>query len=484
MFEKLAPVILIFPALVAAQSTRIVSVVTFGADPTGAADSTAATQKTIDAVARVGGGTVTFPPGNYKTSATLTRPANVLIQGAGPELSSITSTCNCAIIAATGTQANVVNNGGVRDITLNGTWGANHANIRSTGISESWTNRSIHQNVRIHGTYHGMYGQALWQVKWENVHVDGAGRQQSYIAFYLDQLPTTFPVGTSNAVEAVNCVAQGVLFAGFRLLNPNGSKFINDEAENGEFGWWIGTTSAGVYPIEFAHFANDLADTNSGYGWMVQQGLNSSPATYMQFVNIWASTSNGPGFYCDGCSSINISNGQFGNNGAGGVHLNNSKNVILANSELQANNTGAHPGVGDIWISGGNSNRVIGNHSNMANATSVSILESNGTNNNDFADNTANQGCKVTGAYSTVHNSRGCSSPNIEMKAGTSPWTSPPQNYDCLDVITKAGGLSALSTNGVSLQTSANAAFFIKAGKTFTATWTTTAPVFTCIPES
>lgn len=484
MKKLIALIVLILPALNALgqSSVRSVSVLTFGADPAGVSDSTNAIQKAIDAV-RNSGGAVEIPPGTYKITSTLVRPANVTISGAGPEITVISATCNCTIIASTGTRSNVLNNGGVRDITLKGTWGTDHGNTKSVGISESWTNRSIQQNVRIHGTYYGMYGLALWQVKWDNIQVDGAGTEQNYIGFYLDQLSRTFPVGTSNAVQAVDCVAQGVAYAGFRLLNPNGSKFVNDEAENGQYGWFIGSTAAGMYPIEFATFANDLADT-SGYGWFVQQGANDSPVTYMHFVNIWGSNNSNFGFYCDGCLALNISNGQFGNNARGGVELHQSVANILANTELRENNTGSHTGIGDIWISGGGYNRIIGNYSNMANRASASVLESEGTNNNDFSDNTLEQSATLTGANSTIHNSRGFAPANVVTTAGASPWAAKPLNFDCLYVVTAAGGLSALTTGGVSLQASAGTSFFIGAGRTFAATWAGAAPVFTCVPQN
>lgn len=483
MKKLIALLVLLVPALNAlGQGVRSVSVLTFGADPAGASDSTNAIQKAIDAVG-TSGGYVQIPPGTYKISSTLTRPANVTIAGAGPEITVINATCNCTIIDSTGTHSNVLNNGGVHDLTLNGTWGTNHANTKSIGISESWTNRSIEQNVRIHGTYYGMYGLALWQDVWDDIQVDGAGKQQNYIGFYLDQLSKAFPVGTSNAVQSINCVAQGVAFAGFRLLNPNGSKFVNDEAENGEYGWFIGNTAAGMYPIEFASFANDLADT-SGYGWVVQQGSNESPVTYMHFVNIWGSNNRNVGFLCDGCLSINLANGQFGSNVRGGVELRQSVSNILSNIELPQNNRGSQKGIGDILISGGGYNRIIGTYSNMASNASVSILESDGTNNNDFSDNTINQGATLVGANSTIHNSRGFVPANVVMTAGASPWTSKPMNFDCLYVVTTAGGLTALTTNGVSLQTSASTAFFLGAGKSFSATWANKAPALTCIPQN
>jgi hypothetical protein len=74
-----------------------VSVIDFGADPTGAADSTSAIQQAIDAVGAAGGGVVHLPPGNYRimpqasvnVDAAMAEAAlfinhdNVTLQGAG-----------------------------------------------------------------------------------------------------------------------------------------------------------------------------------------------------------------------------------------------------------------------------------------------------------------------------------------------------------------------------------------------------------------
>lgn len=69
---------------VAAKLQESVSVLDFGADPTGTTDSTAAIQATIDAVALVGGGIVYFPPGVYLHSAQINiKNSAVRLVGAG-----------------------------------------------------------------------------------------------------------------------------------------------------------------------------------------------------------------------------------------------------------------------------------------------------------------------------------------------------------------------------------------------------------------
>lgn len=61
------------------------SVVTYGADPTGAADSTAKIQAALDAVGLAGGGTLLFPKGLYTISSYLQikPPGNITIEATG-----------------------------------------------------------------------------------------------------------------------------------------------------------------------------------------------------------------------------------------------------------------------------------------------------------------------------------------------------------------------------------------------------------------
>jgi hypothetical protein len=62
------------------------SVLEFGADPSGALDSTSAIQATIDAVAQAGGGVVAIPFGSYRCDDLLSvTTSNLVIRGAGPE---------------------------------------------------------------------------------------------------------------------------------------------------------------------------------------------------------------------------------------------------------------------------------------------------------------------------------------------------------------------------------------------------------------
>jgi Pectate lyase superfamily protein len=448
----------------------------------------AAASLNANQVGRGGGtGRVYLPSGNYLTTATLNRPAGVYLVGDGPECTSITASGNYPIIATTGSSSNVLNRGGVQGICLNGTWGTNNANTASIGISESWTNRSIHRDVRFHGCYQGFYGLALWQVVWDNLHADGAGTQQNDFGFYLDQLPTTFPAGTSNAVKAIHCVAQNTGTAGFKLLNPNGSFFASCEAMNGVTGWDIGNhTASGFYPCEFVQFVNCTADTNSANGWQIQQGSNATSPTYIQLANCWGSTHGQYGFYLNGCKYINISNPQSGNNTQGAVLISQSQYCSVIGGEFQSNNQGNQAGIGDIWIAGGSYNVVMGNTSNMANSASPSVLESASTNNNLITKNNLFQGATIIGSASKVTDNQGYNPVGYSgpIAVGASPATitaaaSPETHYltqSATNTATvTAGGGKALGT----LSAGTTLVVQLDPGGTYQVTWTTTAPTYT-----
>lgn len=98
------------------------NVLTFGADPTGTADSTSAFQAAINSVTSPGG-SVDIPPGTYKITSQLTMAnKQVYLRGAGRWATQLnfTGTGDCVRIYSTTTLAAPVS-GGVLDLTIDGT---------------------------------------------------------------------------------------------------------------------------------------------------------------------------------------------------------------------------------------------------------------------------------------------------------------------------------------------------------------------------
>jgi len=73
----------------------VINIVDYGADPTGATDSTAAIQNAINAANAAGGGTVFIPNGTFNTNAWIYLKSNVTIEGTGSGSKVISSDNRC-----------------------------------------------------------------------------------------------------------------------------------------------------------------------------------------------------------------------------------------------------------------------------------------------------------------------------------------------------------------------------------------------------
>ena len=102
-----------------------INVTSYGADPTGASDSTSAFENAIAAAASAGGGVVYIPAGTYKISSTLTCttvPVYFVGDGAWATIISFTGTGDCFRIYDSSTYGTRTKfGGGVVGITIDGT---------------------------------------------------------------------------------------------------------------------------------------------------------------------------------------------------------------------------------------------------------------------------------------------------------------------------------------------------------------------------
>lgn len=122
-------------------TSEIISVLDFGADPTGVADSTAAIQAAIDAA---NGGTVYVPAGTYKTSATLNCTkigASIVGDSAGVSIISATHTTG-AVIRFTRRFSNL------RTIALSAS-GARAAATNTTGFGVQFESEDVPDSTTI-----------------------------------------------------------------------------------------------------------------------------------------------------------------------------------------------------------------------------------------------------------------------------------------------------------------------------------------------
>lgn len=358
-----------------------VSVKDFGAVGDGTTVDTAAIQAAINAVSASGGGTVTLPKGAYRTG-TLTLPQDVFLDGAGKYNTRLVATAglNAPLIDRGGTLANIVNRGGVRKMAI---VGSGKANTGMIGLRSTYTNRAVYEDIDFFGCYIGLFFQNVWQDQWVNLHVHGGGTDASYVGFWGGVKDPT--VGISNAVNAYNCIAQGVEKYGFRLENCNGSKFTSCEAMDGEIGWYIGGPGSGTEVAQFGHFVNCLGDSNGQYNWRIEGG--NSTVRRMLFCGIWAGTAGLANIYCSTASELLFTGCQLVASVGHGIRFFNSSRstVVGCNINDFNKNSGANHG---IFLENAEAITVTGNQINtLTQGTGNSVKELGSANRNMVTSN-------------------------------------------------------------------------------------------------
>lgn len=236
------------PAGVGAVSTTVqaklretVSVKDFGADPTGAADSTAAIQAAINAVGAAGGGIVYFPSGDYKLlSQVSVNYERITLLGGGDAVIIISSLTNNGIVVGNGgAVTNLVVIDGLRfDRPVKSTNGASVKMIRTGystvkncvfknsrfGVEVKTHNDSltIQNNTFLEGTYFGVLeynvnetwandltirGNFFWHVEQAAVYIsaDGVGVSSVGDTYIEDNVivgsPAFGPLQTQYAIK-------------------------------------------------------------------------------------------------------------------------------------------------------------------------------------------------------------------------------------------------------------------------------------------
>ncbi len=304
-----------------------VSVTQFGAVGDGSTDDFQAIVNAMNDAQGIG--PVFFPPGTYAISQSLPLPDYIVLIGENKAYCTIKAMGNFPVIQETRTSSDPIHWAGIVNLTIRG-GGMNGSNAH--GIQLKFGNRVTLSNLFIFSCNHGIDLAHQYQTFMTDVHVHGAGSDQSNIGFYFQ--PLTDPSDENNAVQAVNCLAQGIASYGFRLINSNGSKFINCEAQNGIYGFYIGDPPTNQRKVRWSHFANCLADTNSQAGWYLQRGLSSYMGE-MQFSNCWGGNCPGSLLNVNGCSNMSFSNFLLVSAGQNGAVFSGCNNLSVTGFTIQ-----------------------------------------------------------------------------------------------------------------------------------------------------
>ena len=377
-------------------NSQVVSVLAFGADPTGATLSSAAFQKAIDTL--TGGGTVWVPPGLYQA-------AGVLLNGSSGLLSNIRlvgSGWASVLLLPASTQANVVqatSGGGfvVQDLCIDG----NKANNTPAG------------------DYTKQNGIALWNVS--GGRVSGCQVRNTVYTGILPGAPTLAQVGASNLIVADNYVTGCV--TGIAAMKQNDNVIADNVV-----------VSASTYGIVSDQQSAQVAITGNTVSGCANIGIylynNTGTAVSGNISNynlVGVVLDNGS-TQCDITANICSHNTNSGiktvslsllNNVSGNICISNAQFGIEINDSTQANVNGntccynTYAGVG--LTNGGENHSVVGNTCNfnqnsgiVASATTQALIEANYCLDNNQVQNAVDGGIRLTNATSIVVTGNQC----------------------------------------------------------------------------
>lgn len=365
-----------------------------GADPSGTTPSDTAIANAIAKAAARGGDEIDMGYGDFLITSKVTRPANVYLVGRGPQATRIRTNGNHRMIESAGSISNVINRGGVIGMTLKG---SGQENTGCVGVHEAWTNRSIVEDVITHGTYIGFYASNVWQLKWVNLHPNGAGADQNAVGFWTAEVD---PSNQNNAVIATGCVAQDVALYGWRLVNFNGSKFTGCEGMGGVHGWYLGDPTSGTEQVRWGHFVNCLADSTSGHGWRIEKGA-ASAIRKLQLANCWSGNTGGDGFRIAGASHVTLTNPMTESTAGAAIRFVQSSRCGVSGGDLE-NYDVASEGTAGITLVDSQYIKTTGVEIYTSSVSAKAWAESGSSDYNVAMGNTLHGGFTKLGAHSKV----------------------------------------------------------------------------------
>ncbi len=356
-----------------------VNIEDFGAVADEKTDSYSAIIAAIDFAVNRNIGLVRIPGGPFVISSSLPLRNGVFIKGNGINRTTLKSLGNFPVFKEIRPPQNPINSG-VSDMNI---VGGGKENSNAHGIVTVYSNRIRFENLSFRSCRHALDITHAWQMFCINVHVEGKGTDQNYIGWYMHE---TEQNGTEkhidNAVQAVNCYVQDVEKFGYRLINFQGSKFVNCEAGGEmECGWYLGDPTKGDTQISWGHFTNCLADSTSSDGWRIIKG-QARDLKEIQFSNCWAGNTQGHGVQIQGADGIILSSWLIIEPHQCGINLENSNRVAITSCSIREFNKSCK-GYAGINILNSSQNIISNNHcySNQGSGGGGRGVDENGNSN-------------------------------------------------------------------------------------------------------
>ena len=280
-----------------------VSVKDFGAVGDGAADDTTAIQAAINAAEAAGRGTIRFPAGLYRVTATLTVDSNnVYICGAGMWNTIITRSTNYGdTLVFTGNSATGVRclNCGVTDIGFdNSGLITSGAHLRMTGVS----NFEVNSVYAANGFYNFLFEGAL-AGKVANTYLlgtnvyGGSGTDRAYVLFRNSTGAYSHPSCGDIFVDNFNWranTANQLYSYGLRIESADGLWFDSGHIGNSSLAN-ISIDSATAEILNLVFFSSVMSDEGVDYSCLIE-GSSSSVFETIHFSSCAFKSGGSPAF--------------------------------------------------------------------------------------------------------------------------------------------------------------------------------------------
>src|SRR5574337_226282 len=306
------------------------NVVSYGADATGATDSTSAIQAAITACQNASGGVVYFPAGKYACTNFNITKSNVKLRGDGPKVSVLAPTSATGHFVTFGDGSNANLGCSFQDLAIVPTaTRTSGCNIYLNYVQDFFLDR-----VWMQGGYNGIGID-------ENSLLSGKFLQNFWISSVTNH---GIIIGKNSAVHVGDVfITNGI------INNPGQSGVVAAFTSGlyctqvlvggaGSYGWLISPGASQM--VVTTMLSQCLADTCSGHGFYLSgTGLIGD----FQMSQCWGSFNTGNGFLTDNNNAntrgISINAGDFSGNTQYGILLNGAGNYMLTGVMVFNNST-------------------------------------------------------------------------------------------------------------------------------------------------
>jgi parallel beta-helix repeat protein len=331
-------------------------------------------QDAVDAVKKLGGGTILIKSGTYKPEGFITLDSNIHLIGEDPELTIIDFTSS----TLTTNQGAFFAGGDF--VTSTGTIATTNGSVTVTGTSTIWSDSSVTAGDTIFINAHPYTVDSVASNTSLNLEETWRGANVSGDTYAI--LRPKVNISIENLIIRHNRGLSGTA----ALLITYGIKiFVNRVKAEGFLGF--GFLLEGCYNFNFS----DCEAHNNGDGFTVQQERSTDRINNGSFNDCYSWGNSNRGFRCDDNSIVRII-GCTANGNDLGIKLEGAEcSVVGSHTEFNR--------LDGIRITDGQANQIVGNNCNSNGSEGISLVASAVTSDDNCI--TGNQ-CSLNGDYGVL----------------------------------------------------------------------------------